>query len=287
MSEVLDLGKIKASHKDWLEFIKSGKVLPYFQPIVSLESCSVFGYEALGRIEFPGGRIESLGSFFGARIESQEFFELQKKIDLEIRALSMRFLLEDPNRESKLFINISPLTMMSELRELEKEIPFTIRQSRELGIQSSRIIIEMTEGSFNFNPEVVRPLIETYRAEGFLIAIDDVGSESSNLDRIGLFHPDIIKVDLQLLRRSVLHRSFQEIIQTLSVLSESLGSSLIFEGIETEEELYKAMSSGSRYLQGFIFAKAREDFAKEMEFQEQLSPFLSLFYTRKIQEIKD
>ncbi|PJD99093.1 MAG: histidine kinase [Leptospira sp.] len=281
---------------DWRNYIETGNLYPAFQPVVSIESGLVYGYEVLGRIEHTRNiagkekKVESsLGNFFltypNKSYSSESFLRLKKSVDEEIRRLAIEKFAREAEPQASLFLNISPSSIFSYMEIINKDLPLTIQLTRKHGINPKRIIVEITEERIDGNIEVLKPIIDIYRSEGFRIAVDDVGSESSNLDRIGLFHPDIIKVDLQMIRRSVFSRNFKEILFTLSKLGESLGSSLLFEGIEKEDELYNALNYGSRFLQGYYFSEAKREFIDSTNFKQDLNLSLDKYYRKKTNEI--
>lgn len=281
---------------DWRNYIETGNLYPAFQPVVSIESGLVYGYEVLGRIEHTRNiagkekKVESsLGNFFltypNKSYSSESFLRLKKSVDEEIRRLAIEKFAREAEPQASLFLNISPSSIFSYMEIINKDLPLTIQLTRKHGINPKRIIVEITEERIDGNIEVLKPIIDIYRSEGFRIAVDDVGSESSNLDRIGLFHPDIIKVDLQMIRRSVFSRNFKEILFTLSKLGESLGSSLLFEGIEKEDELYNALNYGSRFLQGYYFSEAKREFIDSTNFKQDLNLSLEKYYRKKTNEI--
>lgn len=288
--------KLSKSQTEWMDWLSKGEIVPYFQPILSIENKSVFGYEALGRIVFPDGSVKTMGEFFlsnqyeiNTDINNfSPFRQFQRNIDHKLREQSLIVLAQDPNPNSKLFINISPAIMMTymDAANSSSKLPPTIQKVKELGISPERIVIEVTEDYIHKNLESLKPLIHMYKDFGFKIAIDDLGSKSSNLDRIGIFLPDIIKVDMQMLRMSLVERSYREILYTLSRLGESLGISLLFEGVETVEELHQAMSFGSRYIQGFLFDKAMNRQPEKSKYTSQLNQLVDSFYSIKIEEIK-
>ncbi|MCC5815081.1 MAG: EAL domain-containing protein [Leptospira sp.] len=284
----------KSSVQYWETWLSSGKVCPVFQPIVSAETGKIYGYEVLGRLQVQGingnSSLVSLGSFFMAHMSypnrnGKTMMALKKEIDQKIRSIALTEFAGFEDDDSCIFLNISPSSIIEFIENPKTTLPHTIELIRKLGIKPERIVIEITEEPINAKPEIIKTVIDLYRAEGYRIAIDDVGSESSNLDRIGLFHPDIIKVDLQMLRRSVFSRNFKEILLTLSRLGESLGSSLLFEGIETEEELYNALNYGSRYMQGYFFSEPNQKFQESSVFEESLYQNIQKFHERKKKEI--
>ncbi|HMV44324.1 MAG TPA: EAL domain-containing protein, partial [Leptospiraceae bacterium] len=285
--------KLQQSPEDWTKWLAQGNVVPYFQPILSLENKSVLGYESLARIVFSDGTVKTIGDFFisefnGSLDKQREFKKFQRLVDHELRKRALYLLTHDPNPNSKLFLNISPAIMLSYLDEgnSENELQAFIRKVNELGISPDRIVLEITEDYIHKNLELLKPLIAFYKDFGFLIAIDDLGSKSSNLDRIGIFQPNIIKVDMQMLRMSLVDRSYKEILYTLSRLGESLGISLLFEGVETEDQMYQAMSFGSRYLQGFLFDKALPNVPDKEKYTKHLNHLVDKFYAMKLDSIK-
>jgi EAL domain-containing protein (putative c-di-GMP-specific phosphodiesterase class I) len=292
---ILEDQEIRES-EEWEAWLSSGDIVPSFQPILSSESTGVYGYEVLGRLQTDFG-LKSLGPFFlaidearGSKVDfyrTSDLFRLKKKVDREIRYQALKQFKEEAPPETKLFINVSPHLMFDSLQSFPTKLPFTIQKVRELGIDPARIVIEITEERFHHNLDVLRPILNLYRNEGFSIAVDDAGSEASNLDRIGLFHPEIIKVDLQMLRRSTFSRNFKEILLNLSRLGESLGSSLLFEGIESNDELYNALNYGARYIQGHYFAKPDNEFAKKFGFRKEMRGALDYFHTRKNEEMEN
>ncbi|GBF40912.1 diguanylate phosphodiesterase [Leptospira ellinghausenii] len=276
------------SHKlvrEWKEWLASGELTPVFQPILSSESTGIYGYELLGRLSTDQG-LFSLGDFFLTHtLGYDELFFLKKQVDEEIRFSALQKFAKEAPPETKLFLNISPNILYHALLNLETTLPQTIRMVREVELDPSRIVIEITEERFPHNLELLKPVLNLYRKEGFSIAVDDAGSEASNLDRIGLFHPEIIKVDLQMLRRSTFSRNFKEILLNLSKLGESLGSSLLFEGIESEDELYNALNYGARYIQGYYFAKPEMNFSGRFEYRSEMQSSLEYFHARKQKEM--
>jgi EAL domain-containing protein (putative c-di-GMP-specific phosphodiesterase class I) len=280
---------------DWEAWLESGTLVPVFQPILSSESTCVFGYEVLGRLKV-GDDLHSLGPFFLALDEARgssqspskqsNLFWLKKQIDREIRYLALKKFSKEAPAGSSLFINVSPHLMYDFMQSNPTELPFTCQIVRDLGIDPTRIVIEITEERFHHNLEVLKPILSRYRTEGFRIAVDDAGSEASNLDRIGLYHPEIIKVDLQMLRRSTFSRNFKEILLNLSRLGESLGSSLLFEGIESNDELYNSLNYGARYIQGYYFAKPELEFSKMFSIRKEMNQALNYFHARKNEEME-
>ncbi|MCB1189795.1 MAG: EAL domain-containing protein [Leptospiraceae bacterium] len=268
-----------------MSLIKNGEIIPYFQPILSIEDKCVFGYETLGRLKLQNGEIISLGNFFTAKFYSwleykgicQQVASDYKAIDNLLQFKSLEKIKNDPNKKSKLFINVSP-SLLEDNSHGDEYFSNLIDSIEKVGLSPDRIVIEITEEYIRTGLKPLRPKIEYLKSLGCLIAIDDLGTKSSNLDRIGFFQPDIIKIDMQILKMSVVDRNYEQILYTIAQLSESIGISVLYEGIETEEELFHAMSFGSRYIQGYLFEKAQPNLIKREYFYHTTNRLLAKFY---------
>lgn len=275
------------STTDWNATLNGAGVSAYFQPIVATDTGRVFGHEALGRY----GEGRSLGPFFlssppsGAdERERADFVEFKTGIDRAVRTDALRKAAA-AGGDGKLFINVTPSLMLGHLRRNPGELPHTIRAAREAGIDPRRVVLEITEEQVDTDPAELQKLVDRYRAEGFLIALDDLGSAGSNLDRIGVFLPDIIKIDYRLLKGSADNRAFRHILDALAQMAERIGSDVLFEGVETAEDLQNALAYGARYLQGYLFSPARRTFAAADDYAETVERHMDLYYRQRMAKV--
>ena len=125
---------------------------------------------------------------------------------------------------------------------------------RAAGLLPRNVAVEFLEARLE---EVARfgALAAELRQLGFLVVLDDVGAGHSNLDRIPLFRPHVIKVDRSLI--SGVRDDFykQETLKSLVSLSRRIGALVVAEGIETEEEAISALELGADLLQGFFLSR--------------------------------
>ncbi|MCX8000607.1 MAG: EAL domain-containing protein, partial [Leptospiraceae bacterium] len=233
----------------------------------------------LGRLQI-GDKILSLGGFFADPSISRLF---KKEIDRVLRKKAIQLFASQAPHNTKLFLNFSPRLLQDYTESSEDELLFLLQIMREFRLNPERIIIEITEDSFEGRIESLQSIIEEYKKRGFSFAIDDVGSNASNLDRIGTLEPDIIKIDMQLLKKSVVNRSYYEINLNLSQLAQSLGISLLYEGIETQSELNKCLNFGASLLQGFFFQEPQSFFYDCGQFTPKITKHISeaLEYKKK------
>lgn len=246
-------------------------IVPFFQPIISLQNQRIIGYESLGR-RLIGNKPVSLGPFFhNSNIDESDHLY----IDRLLREKAVARMASDMPDECMLFVNIRPSWMLSGAVS-GASLP-TLRLIDKYNVDPGRIVIEITEDESRGSAQDLSDIVMSYRHRGCKIAIDDVGSGFSNFDRIALIQPDILKVDLRLMRKSRVHEGYQALLRSYSILAEQLGASLLMEGIETERELRHALAAGARYVQGFLFAEASASLHPSDRFADMLREQLALY----------
>jgi EAL domain-containing protein (putative c-di-GMP-specific phosphodiesterase class I) len=114
-------------------------------------------------------------------------------------------------------------------------------------------------------------VVTRYRQAGARIAIDDFGAGYSQLDRVLALQPDILKLDMRLFR--LRHWAGRAVTwsRPWRLMAEKTGCWIIAEGVETEAQLNFALECGSRYVQGFLFARAQEEFFATDAFVERFA----------------
>ncbi|MDF3822119.1 EAL domain-containing protein [Leptospira sp. 96542] len=252
--------------------------MPVFQPIFSVEDCDVVGFESLGRLRLPDGNLVPVAEFVDPRTTVERLTEL----DRILLGLAFGNLV---NSHDLLFINMSPDQVILEFEESKSgQLPIG-NMVRSFGIPPSQIVVEITEKLSSYSIEVLSAGVELLREEGFKIALDDVGTESSNLERLGAIKPDIIKVDLNLLKNAIEKREFQSILEYLKQIALGIGSELLFEGIETEIELYRAIESGASLLQGYFLGRPSDFNISKQGIKDKMIPYLEQYHHSKRIEV--
>lgn len=247
----------------------------YYQPIIAMDTRRVVGYEVLGRA-CKGDNVRSLGPFF---CDSSVSIEDHIIVDRILREQAMKKLatIEDP---PLLFINLKPnwIHRFTESGEL-----YTLSLIDKYHIDPRRIVIEITEESFSGSMDELRAVVDMYRSRGCLIAIDDVGRGFSNTDRIALIQPNILKLDINMIKKSASHDGYLGALRSFSALAEQIGASLLAEGIETVQDLARAIEAGARYVQGFLFSRAEPDFQEPSRFAALLESELDEYLKQHLQ----
>ncbi|KAB2953389.1 EAL domain-containing protein [Heliorestis acidaminivorans] len=251
-------------------------VLPHYQPIISMDSQLIVAYEVLGRIMTPEG-IRSLGPFFQ---DPNVSMDDALSIDRIIRQKALSMLSNSIEKKKGLFFNIKPAWIYM-YRKSPDQMP-TLQFLRQHKIDPSRVTIEITEDCFYEDIEELARVTRFYREAGCKIAIDDVGSGFINFDRIAYIKPNILKLDLELVKKCAKEQFFYEILTSFAVMAEKIGAFLLFEGIETEEDVQLALSLGARYMQGYYFAKPQNKILPDDTFEPTLNMQIQRFVDQKL-----
>lgn len=238
MSAVIKRGLIE-------EIIQSQGVTAVFQPIVSIKKGSIVGLEALCR-----------GLHKENTVMPESLFEeacragLTLTLDRLCRKAALSSFSRMQSDDLLLFINIDT----SILKDSVVGSGHLLEMVGHYGISPGMVVIEINESCVNDTGSLIK-FIDTYRRHGFIIALDDVGKGYSNLNRVSMTRPDILKIDKSLVRD--LHREYykQEVFKSLIHLSRSIGALSVAEGVESPEEASVAMGCGVDMLQGFYFAR--------------------------------
>lgn len=238
---------------DIRDIIENKRLVAYFQPVVSVSRKMISGVEGLIR-----GR--KTGS--SELIPPNRIFEAAQRegLSLELDRACREKVLEafsrifEKNSDKLLFLNVDASVL-----ERSPGSNYLVNQVKASHIEPSNIVIEINESKVLDNVPL-KKFVEVYREAGFMIALDDVGTGFSNMDRILLVKPDIIKVDMSLIRNIDLDHYKQGIFRSLVNLSKKIGSLVVAEGVETREEATQILRLGGHMIQGFYFSKPQEVF---------------------------
>jgi EAL domain-containing protein (putative c-di-GMP-specific phosphodiesterase class I) len=264
-----------------LEVLGLSSLVAYFQPILSLKSKAVTGYEGLIRgIRETGEVVPAVDVFQAARDRKMVI-----EVDRLCRATALKAfssISEEERSDHLLFLNFES----SLLNNVEAGNGFFLRQVAEAGLNPSHIAIELIESKVN-NPVALKKFVDYYRRHGFVVALDDVGAGYSNFDRIPQIRPDIIKVDRSIIKGIEKDYYQQEVFRSLRNLSRKIGALLLAEGVETDQEALSVMELDSDLVQGYCFARP-QPFCEHIDRapQDVATRLRTLFRTKRVREIK-
>jgi len=234
---------------DIQEIIESRSILTHFQPQVSLKRKAVIGLEALSRGFDPqSGELIPPTLLFGQARDKASRLAL----DRVCRTIAVESFatLHSKDKSLMLSMNIDAACINEETRGSSH----LLKLIKRCGISPNNVIIEIIESRCDDEAALLE-FVRFYRKKNFLIALDDVGAGFSNLDRIPLVKPDVIKLDRSLV--SGVHEQFHklEVVRSFVQMSNRLGCLVLAEGVETAEESMCLLANGIDVFQGFFFAR--------------------------------
>ncbi len=223
------------------------KIDTNYQPIVALPERQVVGYEALSRAEVKDA--EELGvHLFVAASRAQ----LDGELDQACRTLSVDRR-PDIDEKKRLFVNCLPPTFFEPNRELDR----LVKTWLDDGHDPDQFVFEITEQITHEQAVRIMPTVRRLRDQGFLFALDDVGTGAANLRLIADLDPDFIKMDITLTNEIHKSRRKQDLAQYLLDLAAKCDARLIAEGIEEEAELDTLVELGVELGQGYLLGRPK------------------------------
>lgn len=215
-----------------------------FQPIIDVVAGVPYAYEAL--VRGPNG--ESAASVLAqVTAENRYAFDQQCRVRA-IEAAAKAGLVETGARLS---INFLPNAVYSPAACIQ----LTLKTALAVGFPTNRLIFEFTENEEMIDTDHVANIIATYRKMGFGTALDDFGAGHAGLNLLARFQPDIVKLDMELIRALDTSLPRRLIVDAVLKMCTGMGVTVIAEGVETAGELGALRDIGVRYVQGFHFAR--------------------------------
>ncbi|WP_211247880.1 sensor domain-containing phosphodiesterase [Cryptosporangium arvum] len=215
-------------------------IFPVFQPLVRAHDRALVGYEALSR--GPAGTPwESPTALFEAAGEAGRLAELDWACRARIGRAAIAAGLD---RSTALFVNAEPPA--AALPCPEDLLPAIREAERRL-----HLVVEMTERSIAADPAGLLTAASTLRAAGCGIALDDVGAIPASLALMPLLDPDVIKLDMHLVRRPN-DLATARVVNSVIAQAERSGAAILAEGVETAQHLATARTMGASIVQGWL-----------------------------------
>ncbi len=225
--------------------LEQNEIIPYYQPLVDLQTRRVIGFEVLARWHHPVHKV----------IYPADFICLAEQSGL-IGALTERLLRQaclealDWPGETTLSVNLSPLqlrdtAMPERLHQLAEQAQFPFH----------RLTFEITEGAIIQDFDLARAVLGNLKSLGSHLAVDDFGTGFSGLRHLQLLPFDTLKLDAAFVRTMTGHRETRKIVAAVMGLCQCLGLAAVAEGIESQDQLEMLRSLGYHSGQGWLFGR--------------------------------
>ncbi len=222
-----------------------GSIGMVYQPIVRWSKANILGYEALVRNGEPS--LSRPDELFAVAERLKRQLELGRVIRHAVAASVSR-----APADTTFFVNLHP-------DDLADETMFAA--DSPLSRVADRCILEITERASLDQFTDLRARITNLRALGFRMAVDDLGAGYAGLSTFALIHPDIVKLDMSIIRDVDKDPTKRKLVESMSRLCRELGIDVICEGIETRGERDTLIELGCDLMQGYFFGQPQRSFA--------------------------
>lgn len=214
-----------------------------FQPIVDLNTGATFAHEALVRGIAGEGAHTVL-----SQVDATNRYAFDQQC--RVKAIEMAASLDLAAQGARLSINFMP----NAVYEPRACIRATLAAAMRTGFPVDHIIFEFTEDE-RLDTAHVMNILRNYRAMGFKTALDDFGAGHAGLSLLAKFQPDIVKIDMELVRDIDRDPVKRAIVGHMVRLLDELGVMIVCEGIETKAELAAVRDLGVHLVQGYLLAR--------------------------------
>ncbi|MFD1706129.1 EAL domain-containing protein [Siminovitchia sediminis] len=237
------------------QIIQQQSLDTYFQPIIHLKNGETIGYEVFNRPEqsklFPNTEI--FYDFVGQTDQAFIFDYFCRNISIQ------RFVIRAPQEKVEsgvlLFINIHPHVLLDSNYHSGE----TLSLLQEFGLDPKNVVLELTEKSAVTDFVQFEKVLSNYRAQGYRIAVDDVGSGYNSLKTLVYLKPEFIKLDRSLIQYIDQNVEQQELVSLIMGFAEKTGTRIIAEGVERAEELEYIRNQGADYAQGYAIGRPKQE----------------------------
>ena len=225
--------------------LHEGALEVVFQPIYSLVTGQVLGYEALSR-----------GPEDGPFRDPRAMFEASHACGLatELDALCQRNAIfggRQLPRGAKIFVNALSTTLLDPTVGARRPLEWI----DQAGLERGDVVLEFSERGPQQEVEKFGRQVGLLRDSGVGVALDDIGTGLTGLQAIEEMKPDYLKLDVSLVHNIHKNLLTQELLRSLTRVAHSIGSAVVGEGVESEEEETALRDCGTDFAQGFWFSR--------------------------------
>lgn len=230
--------------------INKGRFLIYLQPKVSVTSRIAVGAEALVRYAPQPGTVIMPGSFLPLLEDNKTISQIDFYVFGQVCQQLRRW-----GQEGKKLLPVSVNFSRCSL-----SMPDFVGKLTEIcnsyGVAKNYLEIELTETSKEAEYIDIKSLIEQSRQAGFLISIDDFGTEFANLSMLSAVEFDVLKLDKSIIDHVGTNPKANAVVEAVVEICNKLSTNVVAEGVETEKQLEELRNCGVETVQGFLFSKA-------------------------------
>jgi len=229
------------------EAILDGRIVPFFQPIVNLQTSKIEKYEALVRLKLDNGEILPPFRFLEIAQKSSQYHEITKIM------IEKTILTAISHPQYRFSVNMS---MQDILDKKITDMLFDLLEKYKN--TNAKIDIELLESEHLDNMNVVKKFINKLHTYGSFILIDDFGTGYSNFSYFSELDIDIVKIDGSIVKEIVTSKRKFHMLKSIKEFANGMDMKTVSEFVESREIALKLKSIGSTYAQGYYFSEPLE-----------------------------
>ena len=229
--------------------VERDELVLHYQPLVSLGSGDVAGYEALLRWNRPGHGLVPPGTFIGIAEETRMIVPIGEWV-LRQACRQLQEWQKGGRPDLRISVNLSPRQFQQ--NDLCETV---VRALEESGIAPRHLELEITESTAMRNSERTIAALASLRELGVRIALDDFGTGHSSLSYLRRFPIDRVKIDREFVQAVEGSRSNRAIVSSIVAMAHGLDLAVTAEGVETEAQVAFLREEGCEEVQGFLFGR--------------------------------
>jgi diguanylate cyclase (GGDEF)-like protein/PAS domain S-box-containing protein len=222
-----------------------------YQPIISLETGTISGFEALVRWRHPTRGLLSPADFIPIAEDTGMIAQIGRLVLIEscqqMVAWQRRF---GPEAPRVMCVNVSGRQLAQV--DLASDIEAILQDT---GLEASHLKLEITESAYIGDVRAAETTLKRMQAIGIEWSIDDFGTGYSSLSYLHRLQADTVKVDRSFVSRIGAGDRGSKMISAIVALAQNLGMDVVAEGVETDQQLSHLEALGCEYVQGFYFSR--------------------------------
>ncbi len=221
-----------------------------YQPIVSLRTGLIVGFESLLRWQHPERGMVSPANFIAMAEETGLIIQVGQWVLRQSCKQLRQWQAYHP--QLPLYISVNLSVRQFSQPNLVGHIDMILR---ETGLSSDCLKLEITESAVMDNPARANEVLSQLRARRIQLSIDDFGTGYSSLSYLHKFPINTLKIDGSFIRNMGADLQSTGIVGAIIALADNLGMEVVAEGIETESQLARLTTLGCEYGQGYFFSR--------------------------------
>jgi len=230
--------------------LELGEFRTHYQPIISLKTGRITGFEALTRWQH-GDRLLAPAEFIAVADETGLIIPMNRLLLREACEQVTSWHAQFP-AEPALTMSVNITSKEFAHPNLAKGIGETLKQT---GLDPKNLQLEITETIAMGDPERAASVLSELKALGVRLSVDDFGTGYSSLSRLQQFPVDSLKIDRAFISRMDSDAESHKIVRIIIMLAQNLGLVTVAEGTETEEQVNQLKELDCGFAQGYYFSK--------------------------------